>query len=248
MQGEATVNLSDVIALSEKNADLKIANNDLKTQLTEVKVELKQLKAQDEQSRPVKVVTRTIRESGWGGMREDSDIQYSNLDSVRSEIQKEYESKEYDNLVKIKDLEYQIHSLNKDVELKGDEFDAFQVNETKRFKIKADNLEASFKEKANKLDQKIEDKSDKELEDKRIEEIKTLKKRIKTLEEEVKLLGNLGFISRTWRKLTNHVALKAAKKELEIEEKAANKVAEVYEYNGPGYLTKAINNSFRWLS
>lgn len=256
MQSEATVKnikLADIVSLTEKSADLKIANNDLKNQLTEVKFELKQLKTQDEQTRPIKVITKTIREGGWGGSHIDQDVQYMNLDSVRNEIQKEYEIKEEQNLIELKKLNFTVSGLQKDIDLKGDEFDSFQNTETKRFKIKADNLEASFKEKANKLDQKVTDlqeelqkerdnKTDKELEEKRNKEIITLKKRIKTLEEEVKLLASLGFIKRTWRKLTNHIALKSAKKELEIERKAVNEIP-----TNHGYCTRATNSLFKFI-
>lgn len=254
MQSEATVKnikLADIVSLSEKNADLKIAQSKLEVQLTETKFELKQLKAEKEDSRPVKIITKTVRDGGYynnGGQIQEQNVEYMNLDSVRNEMQKEYETKEEKNLIEIKELKFGVSGLQKDLDLKGDEFTSYTVNETKRFKIKADNLETSFKEKANKLDQKLEDlqeelnkerenKSDKELEVKRNKEITDLKKRIKTLESEVKLLSGLGFIQRGWRKFTNHVALKAANKELEIERKAANSVHSDSGFGGP----------FRWL-
>ena len=234
-------NITELLNISEKNTQLNIEKIKLEAQILALKTdktllisEKSRLENKLEEEQPVKVITRHLNNDGYR-RTQSTDIEYMNLDSVKVEIREKYEKDNQYILNQIKELKAGIEDLKLDILIKDDEMIAHTDREIKRFKIKADNLDASFTERDDEKSKEVKDikkvlkaerdnKSEKELEKARVKDIKTLKKRISTLQADNDTLAKINPFGRFWRAITNRIALKAAQKEIELEKRAANAI------------------------
>lgn len=156
----------------------------------------------------------------------------SDLEEAKAEIKKIMEDDYAKNLGTLT-------TINKSLTKKLAELEEAKEDWKQRIQKRYDKDLSSYRdiyiEKKDKLNKKIADleeelekertnKTDKELEAKRIEEIKTLKTRISDLERELKAYVALGFWKRQWYKLTNIPALAKAKEEVIARERTADAI------------------------
>lgn len=214
--------------LSSKDREigtLESANTNLEDQVSELKSKI------EDKTPQVRIVTLKPTSTRWGDTYNETSVEYKNLSSVQDDIRKELETK-FKKDLDTKDAA--IKSLNKTIEESATEserkikvitsdYARYELElkmdtEKRRRKMLEDvndkNLEI---EKLQKEIVKIkEDKTDAQLEAKRIEEIKTLKLRIKELTDKVNELASTGIFKRMWFALTaKSVRIEAERQDLE---------------------------------
>jgi hypothetical protein len=109
------------------------------------------------------------------------------------------------------------------------EFD--YVRKQKELEADAREWSARITELQDELEKERNNKTDRELEEKRMQEIATLNSRVVELEGEIDRLKSMNMFKRAWEFFTKRLAQKEAIKELERSKEAANKVINKFSYN-----------------
>ena len=201
---------------------------------TELVLTLKQQLADEKADSKNKEKTVRIENSNrkpirdeWSGIFLDpvNTISYKNLDSVIEDIRKEEKSKIKTDVVKleseVEDRKLQILTLNdklkrtdkvKENELEDlrVKFKKKQVDASKKHQLEYDSWDEQTEKLREDYNKLKNDKTDKQLEKRRLKEIADLNETIVGLEKEINDLQSFNLFKRMWHNFTNRKAVKQA--------------------------------------
>lgn len=276
---ETQIDPREIVRLESKNDLLNQIVGELRTSNSKLQQELR-----DKEKTTDKVIIKTRRSSSgpYGGYTPD-DISYKNLDDVVEDIRKTESKKLKVDTAKLEEevTDLELHNdklakkLNREIADRSDKIteskkrlkDLYEKDHEIYEKELEENQKriSDLKEEINKIKA---DKTDKQLAEKRKEEIIDLKSRVKELNEEVEKLSSINIVKKAWNKFTNFNAKKAALLEKETKEEDLRKIkAETvkdtnckekyqspytYNYVSPGcgpYAStqKATGSQFSWM-
>ena len=224
--------------LNSSKSTIDSLNREIGTQeglIETLRQQIEDLKSKQPEVRIVKCKTK---DTWFGTIQEDDVIDYRNLDSVKLDIEKVIEKKYKADIEK---LEKELKSARSSLETKDADIDKARKNydsETENtrltYRLRTEELEREYKDKAAKKDLKIkelqeeitkvkEDKTDEQLEKLRTEEIANLKLQIKKLKGQVDEFISMNIFKRAWLALTNKAVRVAAEKEIQEKENELRK-------------------------
>ena len=254
--------------LVKENVDLQSKINDLNVKIGELRNDLFSEKnnSKKDTDNSGKVIIKTVRQrsDGWGSYKDDlisvSTIGLSDVkDDLRKEVSKELEvdtvklMKENSKLkLNLEERRIMMDELKQEQEATIDHQVKLQYNSIKRDK---ENMVIRHREQLESKDKFIDklqedlkkeknNKTDRELMEKRNKEIKTLKERIHELEEQVAHLNDAGWFTRLLDRISNYHTRKQAIKDKARKIKEVDEVKEVSA--GPGY--SQFGKYFNWIT
>ena len=218
-----TTIVKNVIANSIEAKDIlkDVTSNELTNKIKDVEKEVKKLNLELD-----------LKESHIKKLINDLEVLRVTLRDKEQSLKLTYDiklsslSSEYSNRMQSLEAEYADKESKRDLQV---------LEKSRYYDKKEKELEDQLDELQEELEKERNNKTDRELEEKRIQEIATLNSRVADLEGEIERLKSMNIFRRTWEIFTNRLAQKEAIKELERSKEAAEKV--ISEKKSPFYLT-----------
>jgi len=224
-----------------------------------LKQQIQELKDKEPQ---VRVIAGKKVETFFGTITEEGTTEYRNLDSVKLDIEKLTEKKfkvEIDKLEKeLKSAKSEVEDSTEKIEKLRKTFDSEAATIRQNYSLKKDEIERDSQKVITKKDLRIteleeelvkvkEDKTDEQLESKRLEEVTKLKLLVKDYKKQLDDFMSLNLFKRVWLALTNKAIRIAAEKEVLEKEREIEKLQQYP--NGKGLMDQIrnLNNPYHWF-